>query len=130
MAILKVSGESIASSSLAEINVITGGNDYVRVATLYDVYSVDKTDPLNPIPIYPNNNDVLQYNASTERWEYEALPNKVFTALEPGDNVSELVNDAGYITSVPAETFTLSDIKAAVAASPTYADFVTYITNL
>lgn len=102
-------------NSVAELEAYTGtltNNDYAFVATtdtagntLYDRY---------------------KYNADTQEWKYEyELNNSSFTAqqwasinsgitsgdvtligtaLQPNDNISELTNDAGYITSASLPT--------------------------
>ena len=54
-------------------------------------------------------NDRLIWNAGTSQWDVIAPP-PVEGGLQPGDNVSELVNDAGYITAAEAPTPSLQAV--------------------
>jgi hypothetical protein len=67
---------------------------------------VDNTDPANPILSFPDA-DQIDDTSTTNKFVTSALILLINSALQNGDNVSELVNDAGYITS---ENDTLQDV--------------------
>jgi len=59
---------------------------------------VDNTDPTNPILSFPDA-DQVDDSTTTNKFVTTALITLINSALQNGDNVSELFNDAGYITS-------------------------------
>lgn len=59
---------------------------------------VDNTDPANPILSFPDA-DQVDDTSTTNKFVTTALIALINSALQNGDNVSELVNDAGYITA-------------------------------
>jgi len=67
---------------------------------------VDNTDPANPILSFPDA-DQIDDTSTTNKFVSGPLISLINSALQNGDNVSELVNDAGYITS---ENDTLQDV--------------------
>lgn len=68
--------------------------------------------------------DLIDDSTSTKKLVTASQLTEIGTALQPGDNVSTLTNDAGYLTAVPvASTTTLGGVKAgtgvAIAADGT-----------
>jgi hypothetical protein len=59
---------------------------------------VDNTDPANPVLTFPNA-DQVDDSTTANKFVTTALIALINSALQNGDNVSELTNDAGYITS-------------------------------
>lgn len=130
MSTLKVNGDSIVLSSQDEIQQIVGnGGVSIKINSLTDM-NVDYVRDANGNVTNINNGDqrVLEWSTANGRFEVVDLDlGGGATALQPGDNVSELVNDAGYLTQ---ETITLSTLKTEVAASTDFADFQARIAAL
>jgi hypothetical protein len=59
---------------------------------------VDNTDPSNPILSFPDA-DQVNDSITANKFVTSALITLINSALQSGDNVSELTNDAGYITA-------------------------------
>jgi len=59
---------------------------------------VDNTDPANPVLSFPDA-DQVDDTSTTNKFVTTALIALINSALQNGDNVSELINDAGYITA-------------------------------
>lgn len=127
-------------NSVAELEAYSGtltNNDYAFVVgtdaegnTVYDRYKyTDATTPPSWIFEYELN------NSSFTAAQWDAINSGITsgdvaligTALQSGDNVSALVNDAGYITSaaLPTDYYTKSEIDA-ILPQPTKVPIVYY----
>lgn len=71
-------------------------------------------------------NEVMSYNQATGKWINQTAAEAGLatdtqggladTSVQPGDNVSDLVNDAGYLTSIISHTHDASDITSGTFA--------------
>lgn len=96
MSTLQVSAEAITLSAQDEIRAITGSNaSVINTTGLSDVSSTSPTD-----------NQVLRYNSTLNVYVPETLSSAGDTALQPGDNISVLTNNSGYITASSSDTLT------------------------
>ena len=76
---------------------------------------VDNTDPVNPVLSFPDA-DQVDDSTTTNKFVTTALIALINSALQNGDNVSELVNDAGYITSASTKPAFNVDLDSAEAS--------------
>jgi len=79
------------------------GKIYVKVDNGYEI------EELHDVLITSlSDNELLQYNSAEGYWENRTLAEAgiqpLGNYLESGDNVSELINDAGYLTSAPVDS--------------------------
>lgn len=79
------------------------GKIYVKVDNGYEI------EELHDVLITSlSDNELLQYNSAEGYWENRTLAESgiqpLGNYLESGDNVSELINDAGYLTSAPVDS--------------------------
>lgn len=140
MSTLQISEDSIGISSQEEILRIVGTNTTAQIAGK----SVDSTTPTD--------NQILRYDAGNDKWQSENLPALVETndlssavvwADVPDANITEssvtqhesalsitesqITDLQSYLT---AETLTMTQFKAVVAASTDFADFQTRVAAL
>jgi len=87
-------GTVIVISGVAGVNSVTGDG-------------VDNTDPENPVLSFPNADEVDD-SATSNKFVTAGDLSLIASALQAGDNISLLTNDAGYITlaEVPAADVT------------------------
>jgi len=154
MSRLQINGDSVQLTAQDEIQTIVGnGGTAIKINSLSDM-NVDKTGITN------GQQRLLQWSSANSRFEVVDVDlGSVGTALQPGDNVSELTNDANYTSSgdnvsefnndanyisngdnisllnndsgyITSETLTMADFKAVVAASTDFADFQTRVAAL
>jgi len=63
---------------------------------------VDNTDPQNPVLSFPNA-DQVDDTSTSNKFINTSEKNLISTSIQPGDNVSELTNDAGYISDISGQ---------------------------
>lgn len=140
MSTLQISEDNISISSQEEILKIAGTNTTAQIAGK----SVDTTEPTD--------NQILRYDAGNVQWQSEDLPTlteindltaAVVWANVPDANITEssvtqhesalsitesqITDLQSYLT---AETLTMTQFKAVVAASTDFADFKTRVAAL
>ena len=138
MSRLKVNGDSISLTAQDEIQTIVGnGGATIKINSLSDMH-VDLTGIQN------GDQRILEWSSANNQFDVIDVDlGSVGSALQPGDNVSELTNDANYLSSgdnvseltndagyLTSETLSLSDLKAVVAASSDFADFQSRVAAL
>jgi hypothetical protein len=138
MSRLQINGDSVQLTAQDEIQTIVGnGGTAIKINSLTDM-NVDKTG------ISDGQQRLLQWSSANNRFEVVDVDlGSIGTALQPGDPVSELNNDANYISSgdnisllnndsgyITGETITMADFKAVVAASTDFDDFQTRVAAL
>lgn len=147
MSRLQINGNTVQLTAQDEIQTIVGnGGTAIKINSLIDM-NVDTTGITN------GQQRLLQWSSANSRFEVVDVDlGSVGTALQPGDNISELNNDSGYITSsstdtltnksgnisqwtndsgyLTSETITMTQFKAVVAASTDFADFQSNVAAL
>ena len=107
MSILQFGPVNITTSEVDEISLLVGDATSANIG-LNALTDVSLSNPTN--------GQILVYNGSN----FINQTVNFASALQPGDDVSELVNNAGYLTS---ETLDLATFKQVVADSTDFADF-------
>ena len=131
MSILQISEANITTSEVDEIRLLVGdpSSTNLSINALSDV-TISEDILTGQILIWNGSKFVNQtVNINTALQPGDNVSELVNDAnyISTGDNVSELVNDAGYLTS---ETITLTTLKQVVADSTDFADFQSRIAAL
>lgn len=145
--ILKLNGSVQTSLGLADSALQSGDN--ISLLTNNSGYITDLTSEtlgsISDVTITTvADNEILAYNNGTGEWINQtaaeaglataAQGSLADTATQPGDNVSDLINDAGYLTSIPATYIQETDIDTlaelnAIVTDATLVDGANYLTE-
>jgi hypothetical protein len=110
------------------------GAGYLWNLKIEDGHVTDVNQNVRPTASFPSNKiEITDKDDPTKKATFDASSiststtvnvdlSKVNTAVQPGDNVSSLTNDAGYITSAPSTTQT--DYISVTIEAPTDKDYI------
>ena len=131
MSILQINATNITTSEVDEIRILTGSVNATSIS-ITGLGDVDTSSGLvsGQILVWNGNkfvNQTVNIDTALQPGDNVSELTNDANYISQGDNVSELTNDAGYLTS---ETITLSTLKTVVALSTDFADFQTRIAAL